>query len=59
MKVDLLEITMITQAIGAATIKGSDAPLVANILYKLEKEYNRLEKLEKKKQTEEIHLHEH
>ena len=52
MKVNLLEVTMITQAIGAVTIKGSDAPVIASILYKLEKEYNRLDKIEKKKQME-------
>tara|TARA_Y100000034_G_C6664419_1_gene291421 strand:+ start:97 stop:279 length:183 start_codon:yes stop_codon:yes gene_type:complete len=52
MKVNLLEVTMITQAIGAITIKGSDAPVVAAILSKLEKEYNRLDKIEKKKQKE-------
>jgi|TARA_Y100000310_G_C20217938_1_gene594398 hypothetical protein len=59
MKLELLEIRLVTQAVGGATMKGADAPLVAALLSKLEKEYNRLEKLEKKKQTEEIYLHEH
>ena len=52
MKLDLVEIQMITQAVGAATIRGKDAPTVATILLKLEKEFDRLEKIEKKQQTE-------
>jgi len=58
MKLELQEVQMVTQAVGAATIKGADAPIVAAILSKLQKEFVRLEKLERTKQAEAL-LHEH
>lgn len=53
MKLDIQEIHILRQAIANITIKASDAPAVALVINKLNKEYERLEKLEAKKQPAE------
>lgn len=53
MKLDINEVHFAVQAIGNVTIKGSDAPTVARLLDKLEKEFVRLQKLEEQKQEKE------
>lgn len=40
---------MLSQSIKNSTIKGVDAHLVANVIDKLDKEFERLQKLEEKK----------
>ena len=51
MKLDIQEIHILQQAIANITIKASDAPKVAIVIDKLEKEFERLQKLEEKKQA--------
>ena len=46
MKLDYTEILFVRAAVGAATINASDAPKVAQVIVKLDKEQDRLEKLE-------------
>ncbi len=46
MKFDYTEILFVRAAVGAATINASDAPQVAQVIVKLDKEQDRLEKLE-------------
>lgn len=53
MKLDIQEIYILQQAIANITIKASDAPSVALVMNKLNKEYERLEKLQEKKQPAE------
>ena len=53
MKLDLQEIHILKQSIANITIKASDAPAVAIVIEKLDKEFNRLQKLEEKKQPAE------
>lgn len=53
MKLDIQEIHILQQAIATITIKASDAPAVAVVIDKLNKEYERLQKLELKKQPAE------
>lgn len=53
MKLDIQEIHILQQAIANITIKASDAPAVAVVINKLSKEYERLEKLQEKKQPAE------
>ena len=43
MKLEIQEIHLLKQSLGAATIKGSDAIVVAKAMEKLEKEFARLE----------------
>lgn len=50
MKLEIQEVYLVHEALKGATIKGADAPTVANTLDKLEKEFERLRKLEEKKQ---------
>jgi len=49
MKLDINEVHFVQQAVNNVTIKGSDAPVVATIIDKLGKEFERLQKLEEKK----------
>jgi hypothetical protein len=51
MKLDIQEIHILQQAIANITIKASDAPKVAIVIEKLDKEFERLQKLEEKKQA--------
>lgn len=53
MKLDIQEIYILQQSLANITIKASDAPAVALVMNKLNKEYERLEKLESKKQPAE------
>jgi len=53
MKLDIQEIHILKQSIANITIKASDAPAVAIVIEKLDKEFNRLQKLEEKKQPAE------
>lgn len=53
MKLDLQEIHILKQAIANITIKASDAPSVAIVIEKLDKEFERLQKAEQKKQPAE------
>lgn len=50
MKLELNEVYLLKTALEAATIKASDAPIVAKTIEKLDKEFTRLQKLEEKKQ---------
>ena len=43
MKLDIQEVHFVKVAVEAATIKASDAPLVAEVLSKLDKEFVRLQ----------------
>jgi hypothetical protein len=48
MKLDIQEVFFLKQCAEAATIKGSDAPIVAKTIEKIEKEFARLESLQQK-----------
>lgn len=48
MKLDIQEVFFLKQCVEAATIKGSDAPIVAKTIEKIEKEFLRLESIEQK-----------
>jgi len=49
MKLEINEIYFLNEAVKAASIKAADAPTVAALMTKLEKEFTRLQKLEDKK----------
>lgn len=49
MKLEINEVQILNQAMSNSTIKGSDASTVAVIINKLEKEFERLYKLQEKK----------
>jgi len=49
MKLEIQEVYLLSQALSACTIKGSDAKSVASTITKLEKEFERLQKLEENK----------
>lgn len=49
MKLEIQEVYLLHEALKGCTIKGSDAPMVSKTLDKLEKEFDRLQKLEEKK----------
>ena len=49
MKLEINEVQILNQAISNSTIKGSDAKTVSVIINKLEKEFERLYKLQEKK----------
>ena len=52
MKVDIDEVFFLKNAVSSVQIKASDAPVVAKILDKLDKEFVRLQKLlEKQRET--------
>ena len=51
MKLDLTEVDFVKQAVGQVTMKASDASGVTVLLGKLDKEFDRLQKLEAKKQA--------
>ena len=48
MKLEINEVQILNQAISNSTIKGSDAKTVSVIINKLEKEFERLYKLQEK-----------
>lgn len=49
MKLDINEVYFINEVVKTASIKAADAPTVAALMTKLEKEFSRLQKLEEKK----------
>ena len=49
MKLEINEVYFISEVIKGASIKAADAPTVADLMAKLEKEFIRLQKLEEKK----------
>lgn len=51
MKLNITEVYVLKQALGSINIKASDAPAVADLLSKLDKEFLRLQKLEEQKPT--------
>lgn len=52
MKLDINEVFFLKQSVEQVTIKASDAPVVAKTIEKLDRELQRLQKLEEKKQGE-------
>jgi acylphosphatase len=54
MKLDLTEVYFLQQASVNVSVKAKDARLVADLLEKLDKEFDRLQKIEEKKNTEEL-----
>lgn len=53
MKLDIQEVYVLKQAIASISIKASDAPIVVGVMNKLDREFERLQKLEVKKQPAE------
>ncbi len=51
MKLDINEVHFLLEAAKTVSIKAADAPLVADCMPKLNKEFARLAKLEEKKQA--------
>lgn len=49
MKLEIDEVGFLREAVKSVTIKGSDAPNVASVMSKLDKEFDRLIKVEDKK----------
>lgn len=49
MKLELPEVYLLKTAVESINIKATDAPIVAKVLEKLDREFNRLQKLEEKK----------
>ena len=54
MKLNINEVYFVQQAVASVSIKASDAPIVSELMTKLEKEFSRLQKLEEKKQPTEL-----
>jgi len=48
MKLEIAEVYLLKASLEAATIKAKDAPVVAKTMEKLDKEFERLEKLQPK-----------
>tara|TARA_R110000824_G_scaffold103361_2_gene245542 strand:- start:646 stop:795 length:150 start_codon:yes stop_codon:yes gene_type:complete len=48
MKLEINEVQILNQAMSNSTIKGSDAKTVSDIIIKLEKEFERLYKIQEK-----------
>lgn len=48
MKLEINEVQILNQAMSNSTIKGSDAKAVSDIIIKLEKEFERLYKIQEK-----------
>ena len=53
MKLEINEIHFLKESMKAVNIKATDAPAVSNLISKLEREFERLQKLELKKQPAE------
>ena len=51
MKVDIQEVYFIKQAVDATTIKATDAGMVHSLQVKIDKEFERLRKVEEKKEA--------
>lgn len=54
MKVEISEVFFMKEALKTVNIKATDAPAVATLISKLDKEFVRLQKLEDKKQEAEV-----
>jgi hypothetical protein len=54
MKLDLTEVYFLQQASENVSVKAKDAKVVADLMEKLKKEFDRLQKIEEKKNTEEL-----
>lgn len=54
MKLDLTEIYFLQQASQNVTVKAKDAKIVSELLDKLDKEFERLQKVEEKKSIDEV-----
>ena len=52
MKLSITEIHFVKQSVENVNIKASDAPIISELLSKLDKEFERLQKIEEKKATE-------
>ncbi len=52
MKLSITEIHFVKQSVENVSIKASDAPIVSELLSKLDKEFERLQKIEDKKSAE-------
>jgi hypothetical protein len=50
-KLELTEVYLLKTAVESINIKATDAPVVAKMLDKLDREFNRLQKLEEKKRS--------
>ena len=50
MKVEIAEVFFIKEAMKTVSIKATDAPMVGKLMEKLDKEFDRLQKIEEKKQ---------
>ena len=51
MKLNITEVFLVKQSVGNQTIKAADAKTVSTLMEKLEKEFDRLQKLEEKKEA--------
>jgi hypothetical protein len=49
MKLNITEVHFVKQAIGSVSIKAADASFVSELMVKLDKEFERLQKIEEKK----------
>lgn len=50
MKLEISEVFFIKESMKSVTIKAADAPVVAKLIVKLDKEFDRLQKLEEAKE---------
>jgi len=51
MKLEINEVYFLSEVVKAASIKAVDAPTVANLMTKLEKEFTRLQSIQEKEET--------
>lgn len=56
MKLSITEIHFVKQSVENVSIKASDAPIVSELLLKLDKEFERLQKIEDKKSAEQAQV---
>lgn len=56
MKLSITEIHFVKQSVENVSIKASDAPIVSELLSKLNKEFERLQKIEDKKSAEQAEV---
>lgn len=54
MKIDIAEAYFMKEALKTVNIRATDAPAVAALISKLDKEFDRLQKLEEKKQEADV-----
>jgi hypothetical protein len=51
MKLEINEVYFLSEVVKTANIKAADAPTVANLMAKLEKEFTRLQSIQEKEET--------